>query len=289
MTGKRISALAVILIGLFYAASPQAQAQGNIYTKRAQIADFPTRTTKVVLSGDELLDTALREEVKSRWRISPFEFCEMEDFEAGKNRYGFYYLYISEDDSGLASLTLFKSGKGSSFFGKEGSVEVVSIPFCPSKLATGREFVFLPALIDIMQSYVEEAIMSEQKCLFGLSSYNGMLAKAKHKTIYVAGDDLSGSTMPKDSVYELAPGFVVTDDYTLDSLFTAGAEDALIAFCISPATHSKKARSYQLIVSANTHELYYINYHRFQKSGSRGFTPAEIRQIRKEHLYRKKK
>lgn len=289
MTLKRIPALAVILIGLLVTAVPNARAQGNIYTKRARIADFPTKTTKVVLSGDELLDTALREEVRSRWRISPFEFCEIEEFEAGRERYGFYYLYISEDDSGLASLTLLKSGTGSSVFGKEGSVKVVSIPFCPSKLATGREFVFLPALIDIMQTYVEEAIMSERKCLFGLSSYNGSLAKAKHKTIYVAGEDLSGSTMPADSVYELAPGFVVTDDYTLDSLFTAGADDALIAFCISPAVHSKKARSHQLIVSADTHELYYINSHLFNKNGTRGFTPTEIRQIRKEHLYRKKK
>lgn len=289
MTLKRIPILAVILIGLFTAVAPQAQAQGNIYTKRARIADFPTKTTKVVLSGDELLDTALREEVRSRWRISPFEFCETEEFEAGKDEYGFYYLYISEDDSGMASLTLLKSGTGSSIFGKEGSVEVVSIPFCPSNLATGREFVFLPALVDIMQTYVEEAIMSEQKCLFGLSSYNGSLAKVKHKTIYVAGEDLSNSPMPADSVYELGPGFIVTDDYSLDSLFTTGSEDALIAFCISPATHSKKARSYQMIVSADTHELYYINSHRFNKSGTRGFSPAEIRQIRKEHLYRKKK
>ncbi len=278
-----------IVFLLFVCFSQFAFAQGKIYTKRAKIEDFPTKTTKVVLSGDSILDLALREEVRSRWRISPFEFCDSDEYEKISGDDSYYFLYLSVDKTSLAYLTLMKGGKGQSFLGKEGSIRLLSIPFAPSDLATGRELVFLPALIDIVQNYVEEAIISETKSYLGLAAYNGKLAKQRTKKIFVANEDLCRAIQKEEVPADVAPGIEAADDFTVDSLFNAGSRNALIAFCVAPSTVSRRARSYQFIVDARTHELYYYHSHSFTKPEQRGFLKKEIKYIRKEHAYRKKK
>lgn len=287
---KKLTLLPAGVILLLLLVMPQsARAQGKIYTRKTKIEDFPTKTTMVILSGDSILDLALREEVRRGWRISPFEFCDSDEYAAISSDENYYFLYLSEDKSSLAYLTLMKGGKGQSFLGKEGSLKVISIPFAAADMSTGRELVFLPALLDIVQNYVEEAITSETKAYLGLGVYNGHLIKQRGKTIFVANDDLCPALRKEDLPSSLAPGFVVADDYMVDSLFNAGAKDALIAFCVAPSAPSKRARSYQMIVDAQTHELYYINSHCYREASRRGFLKRELKYIRKQHAYRKKK
>ena len=70
MKMKRIISLALCLVmGL------SALAQGTVTTRSHRLADFTDKVTKIVLPGNELLDGALREEIVTRWSVSPFEFC----------------------------------------------------------------------------------------------------------------------------------------------------------------------------------------------------------------------
>lgn len=279
--------IAVVL--LTFAVGPEAFGQGRIYTRKARLADFQTKTTKVVLSGDSLLDIALREEVRRRWRISPFEFCDPEDFEALKNDSAYYFLYLSQDKSGLAYLSLLKGGNDDSFRSLEGKLEVVSIPFSPVTITSGREFVYLPALLDIIQFFVEESFTNSATNIFGLSYYNGNLSKARKQKIYIARDDLDADFPERDSIAVISPGIIATDNFAADSLFDAGCPEALIAFSISPAEPSRSARCFNFIVAADTHDLYYYQSRRYNKPGKRGFSKSAIKSIRREHGYKDEK
>ena len=66
--------------------------QAQINTKKVKIADFTQKITKVVLSGNEFFDMALQNEITLGWRISPFEFCTMEEFEQYKISEEYYFL-----------------------------------------------------------------------------------------------------------------------------------------------------------------------------------------------------
>ena len=66
---------------LFVLLCQTAGAQGKVYTRKARLADFPTRTIKVAGGGSPLLDITFREEISTRWRISPYEFCNAEDMQ----------------------------------------------------------------------------------------------------------------------------------------------------------------------------------------------------------------
>ena len=282
---KYLFAAAILLLtGAF-----QSAGQGRIYTRKARLADFQTKTTKVVLSGDNLLDIALREEVRRRWRISPFEFCDTEYFEANKGESSYYFLYLSQDNSGMAYLTLLKGGNNDSFRSLDGKLEVVRIPFSPVEITSGREFVYLSALLDIVQVFVEESLTNSASNILGLSYYNGNLSRARKKKIYIARDDLEISVPGRDSVDVLASGICAVDDFTADSLFTVGAPDALVAFSIAPASPSKRARCYNFIVAADTNDLYYFQSHPYRKNGQRGFSKREIKSIRREHGYKDEK
>ena len=68
----------IFIISLLLPMAAGAQAQIN--TKKVKISDFTQKITKVVLNGNAFFDTTFQEEITTRWRISPYEFCTLEDF-----------------------------------------------------------------------------------------------------------------------------------------------------------------------------------------------------------------
>ena len=48
-----------------------AYGEGRVYTRKARLEDFPSRTTRVVLTGGQMFDIVLKEEISSRWMVSP--------------------------------------------------------------------------------------------------------------------------------------------------------------------------------------------------------------------------
>ena len=135
-------------------------AQGDIYTKSARLADFPQKTTKIVLSGDAGLDALLREEITSRWRISPYEFCSPAEFESLRTGTRYYFLHIEKD----AEFTWMKLSKGGPASGHplRTAMEVVGVPIASAGQISADELVFLPAFIDIVQEYLLKAMKSSR-------------------------------------------------------------------------------------------------------------------------------
>ena len=65
MKKKYLLALLLVLCGSC------AFAQGRIYTRKARLEDFPSRTTRVVLTGQEVFDAVLKEEEMYALVIDP--------------------------------------------------------------------------------------------------------------------------------------------------------------------------------------------------------------------------
>ena len=111
MRRKILLLLAAILLPIL------AGAQAQINTKKFKIGDFTEKTTKVVLTGNDFYDSCLKDEVAARWRISPYEFCTLDDFETLKKEDSFYFLlttkgqFRKETEPGLQFLTLIKGGQ----------------------------------------------------------------------------------------------------------------------------------------------------------------------------------
>ena len=101
--------------------------QGKIYTRKLRLADFPTNTTKVVLEGNSFLELTLREEIAVHWRISPFEFCDQEEYARLRSSSDYYFLTLIQEE-GLAYLTLAKGGREGEKDQLKQAFEVIRMP-----------------------------------------------------------------------------------------------------------------------------------------------------------------
>ncbi len=233
-----------------------AAAQGRLYTRKARLADFPTRTIKVVTGGVSFLELSLQKEITSRWRISPYEFCTYAEYEALATDSSLYFLNVVSDE-GVVFLRLTKGGVEDDKDNLKKPFELVRIPIACVDEPNGKELMFMGAFIDILQAFVEDAMVSDKAAYSGLKWYNSR--KFSGKKIYLNDPDL------------------------VDEKYLSGEEGALVGICIAPTVISFDSRCYKMLISADTHELYYFKSARYDGSRDREFTEREIKKFNRRN------
>jgi len=154
--------------------------QGKVYTKKAKIADFPTKITKVVLSGRPLLDAAIKDEITSRWDASPYEFCSPEEYKESASSNLYYFLHFTTDGN-YTYLQLDKGGSENDSDPLKNSIEVVNIPIGPDGTDYSVAIENMGLFVDVIQEYATRASSSERVAYSGLKA---IYAKQK------AGDEV---------------------------------------------------------------------------------------------------
>lgn len=273
------AAIAVILAptGLF--------GQAQITTRREKIKDFTSKTTKVVMSGDEILDEALREAVTTSWSLSPYEFCSKDEFNALKTNAGHYFLLVvkgqekKEYEPGIDLLTLVKGGPEAAK-GINEMLEVVSFPLRSAQLPSGRELAVLPAIIKVMQDLTKTMTSSEMKAYSSLNSYNKNLGKIKNRQLYIPAEDIAPQVDGK-TLGKLDQDIFITDEDEVDGILARGAYNAVVSFVVAPADPVDGSVCYKMLFTADTQELLYFKKHRISSRRGRGFLPDDLKEIKK--------
>jgi hypothetical protein len=258
-------------------------AQAQITTKKFRLQDFTTKTTKVVIPADDFYGTCLKEAVSSTWRVSPFEFCTPEEFEKIKNSEDFYFLitvsgqFKKESAPGINLLTLCKGGT------KSGSIddmlEVATIPVSAINSPSGREVVFLPALLDIVQNHAIASTEREFDAYTGLQYYSGNLSKSKDMTILFAAEDLNdeAKTDEAEDYYDVDTQIVDADE--TDEAMEKKTPDTVASFTVVPADAQVGSFCYKMLIDCESHQLYYFRKHKITKKAGAGFLIEDIKRI----------
>lgn len=261
-----------------------AAAQGQINTKKTKIADFPQKVTKVVLNGNPFYDGSLQEEIASRWRVSPYEFCTLEEFEQLKGSDQYYFLLITEgqfkkeSEPGLQFITLVKGGEGSDK-GIDGMLEVATLPFAAAEFPSGRELVFLPALLDIIQNYTLASIEKDYNVLGGLSAFATNPGKTSGKKLVFAKEDLSPEISEGVINKYFKEGTTVMEADDADIIIADSTPDTIVSYIVAPTEAGTGSFCYKMLIDSSTHELYYFRKHRITKKLGSGFLDEDIRRI----------
>lgn len=263
-----------------------AGAQAQITTKKVKLEDFTQKITKIVLNGNPFYDTSLKEEIAARWRISPYEFCTLEEFDKLKGNDRYYFLMLiqgqfrKETAPGLQFLSLVKGGQGADK-GIDEMLEVVSLPFASAEYPTGRELVFLPALLDIIQNYTLQAMENDFNAYGGLSNTVQKLSKSSGMTIVFSEDDLNSmvSKAVTDQMFDRT--MILTDEDDADSYMLDNVSGTLVSYVVVPTEPMKGSYCYKMLIDAQTHELYYYRKHKISAKAGAGFLPEDIEKITK--------
>lgn len=260
-----------------------AGAQAQITTKKVKIEDFTQKVTKVVLNGNPFYDTSFKDEVAARWRISPYEFCTLEEFEGLKGNDSYYFLILTqgqfrkETAPGLQFISLVKGGQGADK-GIGDMLEVVSLPFASAEYPSGRELIFLPAFLDIIQNHTLEAMENDFNAYGGLSNTAQKLGKAGNIDIVISEDDLN--SLVSEGMTD-SEGMIITDEDDADSYMLDEVSGTLVSYVVAPSKPVKGSFCYKMLIDAQTHELYYYRKHKISPKAGVGFLPEDIEKINK--------
>lgn len=274
-----IIAIATILLTI------PASAQAQIDTKKVKISDFTQKVTKVVLNGNAFFDTTFQEEIAARWRISPYEFCTLEDFETLKDNDNYYFLmttygqFRKETAPGLQFLTLVKGGKGADK-GIGSMLEIVSLPFASAEYPSGRELVFLPAFLDIIQSHTLASMEKDIKGYGGLASNNASLGKTDGIEVVISRDDLSKDVSEEQIEMLEQKGVIITDEDDADQYMIDNVPDTMVSYVAVPSEPVAGSFCYKMLIDTQTHQIYYFKRHRIGKKAGAGFLPEDIDRIK---------
>ncbi len=265
---KRI--VAIILISMV-SLSCLAQAKLTILTKKERVSDFPTKTMKVVLPEDAFVGEVLRESVKNVWSISSYEFCDGEEFGRLRENEEYYFMILykgeGKDYDGISYLTVVKGGAKS----LEEMDELVTMPLCPADEPTGREGVFMPAILDVMQRYIENSLID------GFKSLGTMVEKfpeAGNIDLVFDETDLSEGISGKMREQKLSGAIRTSEE--IAELFLNGTAGTAVGYTISPAVTDENSVCYKMLFDARSHSLYYFKKHKISPSKGKGFLKGDI-------------
>lgn len=259
-----------------------ASGQAQINTKKMKISDFTSKITKVVLTGSEFYDAVLKEEVKARWRVSPYEFCTLEEFQNDRNSSDYYFLittnarFKKETEPGLELLTLVKGGTGATI---NSMLEVVSIPFASAEYPSGRELVYIPVFLDIIQEHTLKSMETDIKGYMGLISYSPNMGKANNMTLVFSEGDLSSDITREYRDINFDSDMIVTDENKADSYMSDNAANTLVSYVVAPSDPQPGSYCYKMLINTQTHELYYFRRHKISKKYGPGFLAEDIKRI----------
>ena len=252
----------------------------EIYTKKVKISDFTEKVTKIVLTGRDFFDLSLQAEVEDTWKISPYEFCTWEEFESLKSDDSYYFLITTKDRfkresvPGIQFITLIKGGEGADK-GVEEMLEVVSMPIASADEPSGREFIFLPALLDIIQEHAVKSIESDIVGYTGLTNHTDNIQRSSGVRIVFSETDLSAQV--KESMFD--ENMVITDEEDADDFMDDKAEETLVSFVVAPTDKTLGSYCYKMLINAETHELYYFRRHKISKKDGVGFLAEDMKKI----------
>jgi hypothetical protein len=259
-----------------------AGAQAQILTKKVKISDFTEKMTKVVLTGNEMFDLSLQEEVKARWRVSPYEFCTWEEFMNDKNSSDYYFLlttsgqFKKETEPALDMFSLVKGGTGATI---NSMMEVMFLPFASAEDPSGREFVFLPVLLDIIQDHTLKSMEKDMNGYVGLSGYSTNMTRTGHMQIVFSEDDLNSEITREYMDINFDSDIVVTDEDTADIHIFENTPNTLVSYVVAPTNGNIGSYCYKMLINAQTHEIYYFSRHKISKKYGVGFLTEDIKRI----------
>ncbi|MBO7249139.1 MAG: hypothetical protein J6U88_03560 [Bacteroidales bacterium] len=283
---KILCALAAIFATCYIYGQPL-----NIFQKRDDLKDFSSKTTQVVVKGNNSLDDVmLIDAVKKYWIISPYEICPMERFEEIKTDTSYFFLmrvdgqFSKEKEPSMEFLTLVRGSEKASE-GINFMPDVLSLPYRTLDDDSGDSFAYLAPFINIIQKHIAKVQEKKISSYVGMGAYSDGMNEAKDKTILFC---------PEDFCFGISQEMLDNDFHGKAKLVTKEEKeqaidnwspDTLIAVIVSPSVNQKGAYCFKMLISTDTRELFLYKKHKMSGKFGSGFTPEDYKRIATPYAY----
>ena len=158
-------------------------------------------------------------------------------------------------------------------------LNVVSIPIMSVKNPSGREFIVLPAILDILQVHITRSMEKDLVAYGGLGNYTMNISSTDDMNILFVEEDLSDEITDKVLNVYFKNGMMAVDTDTADMAITENLPKTIVSFTVAPDAAEKGSYCYKMLIGAKDHKLYYFRKHRITKKFGKGFLLEDINRI----------
>lgn len=256
-------------------------AQIKLETKKYMVSGLCEKSMEFVLTGNDQLDSALRNSVQDVWHISSFEFCTRGQFEKRKTSDEFFFMvlvdstYTKEDLRGICNLTVFR-GSPKAGDGVKGLSRIAYVPFMGVDRDGTRESAFVPAFVSMLQKHLSFILTREFNIGSCVRADGDGAAGRRGRQLLISSGDLAD----RASLNGIEPdGLIISDDIHLAKVMREADGDCLVGYMAGPASPGEKAECVTMVIDPQTYDLYYMKKRGAGALNPCGFTYSEIKNL----------
>jgi hypothetical protein len=254
-----------------------------------EIKQFKASKTCVVLEDDPFssYNIYIKEAVKAGWKITPYEFISVKDFNVRRLNPAYSFLVITQTNfdkdpsHGLYNFLNLLQGKDVNKL-----AEMPEICAIPLSFAGVNDLIYsykLGAIVSFMQKHAQK--ISEDNSLTlrkYLKYYNKNMPDIKNKTILVEQDDLTPqiSTIKKIKAIYSHNIEIVTDD-KITKAIEDKTPDTVILHKVGPMGDRDSGFCFIMLIGTDDSELYYYNLHMVDKANPNGLLSDDLKRLEK--------
>ena len=266
------------------AASLRGQAP---FPSKDEIKQFSASKTCVVLEDDlfSSYNIYIREAVNACWKITPFEFITVRDFNIRRLNPAYSFLVLTQTNfdkdksHGLYNFINLLQGKDVNKL-----AEMPEICAVPLSFAGVDDLVYsykLGAIVSFMQKHAQKILEDPSLTLRKyLKFYNKNIPGIKNKTILVEQEDLSPeiSTIEKIKATYTSNIEIVTDDDIIKAIQNK-TPDTVILHKVGPMGDRYSGYCFVMLIGTDDSELYYYNLHMIDNANPNGLLPEDLKRL----------
>jgi len=254
-----------------------------------EIKQFKASKTCVVLEDDPFssYNIYIKEAVKACWKITPYEFISVKDFNVRRLNPAYSFLVITQTNfdkdpsHGLYNFLNLLQGKDVNKL-----AEMPEICAIPLSFAGVNDLIYsykLGAIVSFMQKHAQK--ISEDNSLTlrkYLKYYNKNMPDIKNKTILIEQDDLTPqiSTIKKIKAIYSHSIEIVTDD-KITKAIEDKTPDTVILHKVGPMGDRDSGFCFIMLIGTDDSELYYYNLHMVDKANPNGLLSDDLKRLEK--------
>ncbi len=261
-----------------------AVSHAQVFSKKEDLKDLNSKTLMVVLENNSMIDLTLKQAVEKEWELSKVAFCNLDEFEKIKTDTSYYFLirvkgiFKKEREPAIEFLSLLKGGP-EAYMGLDGMYDVLSLPFQTIDDPDGYITPYIDAYINIIEAHVLRVQKKKIAATLGLSWYSNRLQELKNKIVLVNKNDLS-ELVSEESADEMLKGSgkVVEEDVIHEAVDNKKQKIAY-TICIGPNVEQQGSYCYKMVISADSHDIFYYRKQKVNAKNPKGFLPEDIKKI----------
>lgn len=273
-----------LLVVVMFFVFTGVEAQNIFKETKNTFATFGAKITKVVIPSTSLADLMLRDAVNKGWRISPFEFCTMEEYNKIKEDPNYFFLlrvdgrFRSELEPKVEYLTLVKGGPEVKK-GLYSSQNIITLPLQEIDNSSGTNLFLLPVYIDLIQNYIYKVQDNISLAFKGNSIYSSKVSDIKGMKLLFSRDHLNYKLPDSDFIAQFKGNVQLVSEEQIEDAIIKNSPNTVVSLVIEPKGKDKGSYCYKLLLGTENHELFFFRRHKISSRVPLGFTKEDIRKI----------